>query len=414
LGLAGFRDQTYSRWVDIFAPLIASPVWVDNQKERSMATETTPAPDKAVQGAFQNGAVPRNRQPSMHLPLDHVDVGAGTITATVAPRSEGDAGLSHEMLREMYRYVALARSLDERIWQLNRAGKAPFVVSGQGHEAAQVGAAFALDRSQDIILPYYRDLALSLVWGLTADDIMMSVMAKAADPSSGARQMPAHFGSKRLRIISASSSVSTQLPIATGTAYAAKLRKTDQVSLVCFGEGGASKGDFHEACNFAGIHKLPVVFFCENNRYAISVPQDCQMAIDNVADRASGYGFPGIVVDGTDLLATYQATKEAADRARRGEGPTLIEAKVYRFHPHTSDDDDRAYRAPEEVKAWRQHDPNALFEARLLEIGVLSNESLNELKAEIRHEVDAATEASEQAPFPDPASFDRHVYAEGS
>jgi 2-oxoisovalerate dehydrogenase E1 component subunit alpha len=377
-----------------------------------MATETTPAPDKAVQGAFQAGTVPQNGKPAVHLPLDHVDVGAGTITATAIPPSEGDAGLSHETLREMYRYVALARALDERIWQLNRAGIAPFVVSGQGHEAAQVGAGFALDRTKDIILPYYRDLALSLVFGLTAEDIMMSVMARAADPSSGARQMPAHYGSRKLRIISGSSSVSTQLPLATGIAYASKLRKLDQVSLVCFGEGGASKGDFHEACNFAGIHKLPVIFFCENNGYAISVPQDSQMAIDNVADRASGYGFSGFVVDGTDLLAVYQIVKEAVDRARNGGGPTLVEAKVYRFHPHTSDDDDRAYRAPEEVKAWRGHDPVTLFEARLREIGALDNESLNELKASTKREVDAATEASEQAPLPDASTFDRHVYAE--
>jgi 2-oxoisovalerate dehydrogenase E1 component alpha subunit len=312
----------------------------------------------------------------------------------------------------MYRYVALARALDERIWQLNRAGIAPFVVSGQGHEAAQVGAAFALDRTKDFILPYYRDLALSLVFGLTAEDIMMSVMARAADPSSGARQMPAHYGSRKLRIISGSSSVSTQLPLATGIAYASKLRKLDQVSLVCFGEGGASKGDFHEACNFAGIHKLPVIFFCENNGYAISVPQDSQMAIDNVADRASGYGFSGFVVDGTDLLAVYQIVREAVERARNGGGPTLVEAKVYRFHPHTSDDDDRAYRAPEEVKAWKGHDPVALFEARLREIGVLDDDSFDELNASIKREVDAATEASEQAPLPDASTFDRHVYAE--
>jgi 2-oxoisovalerate dehydrogenase E1 component alpha subunit len=377
-----------------------------------MATETTPAPDKAVQGAFQAGAVSQNGHPAVHLPLDHVDVGAGTITATAIPSSEGDAGLPPETLREMYRFVALARGLDERIWQLNRAGKAPFVVSGQGHEAAQVGAAFALDRTKDFILPYYRDLALSLVFGLTAEDIMMSVLARAADPSSGARQMPAHYGSRKLRIISGSSSVSTQIPLATGTAYAAKLRKTGQVSLVCFGEGGASKGDFHEACNFAGIHKLPVIFFCENNRYAISVPQDCQMAIDNVADRASGYGFPGFVVDGTDLLAVYQIVKDAVDRAREGGGPTLVEAKVYRFHPHTSDDDDRTYRAPEEVKAWKGHDPVSLFEQRLREIGVLDDASFAEMSASIKRDVDAATDAAERAEFPDPTTFDRHVYAE--
>ena len=377
-----------------------------------MATETTRAPEGAIQGAFQAGTVSRNGVGAIHGPLDHVDVGAGTITATVAPPSVGDAGLPRETLREMYRYVALARAVDERGWQLNRAGRAPFAVSGQGHEAAQVGAAFALDRGRDIVLPYYRDLALCLVFGLSARDIMMSVMARAADPTSGARQMPAHYGSARLRIVTASSPVATQVPHATGTAYAAKLRGTGQVSLTCFGEGGSSKGDVHEACNFAGIHKLPVIFFCENNRYAISVPQDRQMAIDNVADRAAGYGFPGVVVDGTDLLAVYQVVKEAADRARRGEGPTLVEAKVYRFTPHTSDDDDRTYRSQDEVKAWRERDPLLLFEARLREVGALDDESLAEMRAGIKAEVDAATEAAELAPLPDPATFDRHVYAE--
>ncbi|HEV2107122.1 MAG TPA: thiamine pyrophosphate-dependent dehydrogenase E1 component subunit alpha [Thermomicrobiales bacterium] len=377
-----------------------------------MATEVTRVPDEAVKRAFEAGAVSRNGAISVHMPLDHVDVGAGTITAAVTPPSMGDVGLSHATLRELYSFVALARALDERMWQLNRAGRAPFVVSGQGHEAAQVGAAFALDRSKDVVLPYYRDLALSLVFGLTARDVMMSALARAADPASGARQMPAHYGSAKLRIITSSSPVSTQIPHATGVAYAAKLRGTGQVSLTCFGEGGASKGDFHEACNFAGVHKLPVIFFCENNRYAISVPLERQMAIDNVADRAAGYGFPGVIVDGTDLLAVYQVVKAAADRARRGDGPTLVEAKVYRFHPHTSDDDDRAYRSPDEVKAWRARDPLALFEARLREVGALDDESLAEIRTRITGEVDAATEAAEQAPFPDPVTFDRHVYAE--
>ena len=377
-----------------------------------MPTETIQAPDKAVQGAFQAGTVPKNGTGPLHLPLDHVDVGAGTITATVAPPSRGDAGVPHETLREMFYYVALARALDERIWQLNRAGKAPFVVSGQGHEACLVGAAFALDRSQDFLLPYYRDLALCLVFGLTAEDIMLSVFARAGDPLSGARQMPAHYGSAKHRIISASSVVGTQIPQATGVAYAAKLRRTGEVAVVCFGEGATSEGDFHEACNFAGIHKLPVLFFCENNRYAISVPQNLQLAIDNVADRAAGYGFPGVVVDGTDLLATYQVVKEAADRARRGEGPTLVEAKVYRFNPHTSDDDDRTYRSPDEVKAWKAHDPLALFETRLRDVDALDDASLAEIKQRVRAEVDAATDTAEQAPFPDPATYDRHVYAD--
>ncbi|HEY7033765.1 MAG TPA: thiamine pyrophosphate-dependent dehydrogenase E1 component subunit alpha [Thermomicrobiales bacterium] len=377
-----------------------------------MPTRSKKPPAKAVQDAFQAGAASPNGNGSLHLPLDHVDVGAGTITATVAPPSTGSAGLPHESLREMYSFMALARALDERIWQLNRSGKAPFVVSGQGHEAAQVGAAFALDRDNDIIIPYYRDLALCLVFGLTARDVLMGVLARADDAVSGARQMPAHYGSAKRRIISGSSVVGTQIPQATGTAYAAKLRRTGQVTLVAFGEGATSEGDFHEACNFAGIHKLPVIFFCENNRYAISVPQDKQIAIDNVADRAAGYGFPGVVVDGTDLLSVYQVIKDAADRARRGDGATLVEAKLYRFHPHSSDDDDRFYRDPHEVKAWRAHDPVARFDARLRELGALDDGTAAEIAARVKREVNAATESAEQAPLPDPATFDRHVYAE--
>jgi 2-oxoisovalerate dehydrogenase E1 component alpha subunit len=377
-----------------------------------MPTGTKKTPTKAVQDAFQAGTASPNGNGALRLPLDHVDVGAGTITATVAPPSTGDAGLSHETLREMYDFIALARALDERIWQLNRSGKAPFVVSGQGHEAAQVGAAFALDRDKDILYPYYRDLALSLVFGLTARDVLMGVLARAGDIVSGARQMPAHYSSAKLRIISGSSVVGTQIPQATGTAYAAKLRRTGQVTFVAFGEGATSEGDFHEACNFAGIHKLPVIFFCENNHYAISVPQDKQVAIDNVADRAAGYGFPGVVVDGTDLLSVYQVIKDAADRARRGDGATLVEAKLYRFHPHSSDDDDRFYRNPDEVKAWRAHDPVARFETRLRDLGVLDDASAADIAARIKQEVNAATEAAEQAPLPDPATFDRHVYAD--
>lgn len=371
-----------------------------------MATDTRRPPDGAITGAFNAGTstIP------VHLPQDHVDTGAGTITASVAPPSEGDAGVPQELLRDMYRTLALSRALDERMWQLNRSGKAAFVVSGQGHEAAQIGAAFALDRDLDIIVPYYRDLALSVAFGLTATDIMMGALARAADPTAGGRQMPAHYGSSKLRIITGSSPVATQIPIATGTAYASKLRKTGQVSLVCFGEGGSSEGDFHEACNFAGIYKLPVIFFCENNRYAISVPQSQQMAIDNVADRSVGYGFPGVVVDGTDLLAVYTTVRAAAERARRGEGPTLVEAKVYRFHPHTSDDDDRVYRSPDEVKAWRDHDPLKLFADRLREVGALSEEELSAISAEIRDEVNVATEAAEAAPYPEAETFDRYVY----
>jgi len=346
-----------------------------------MATEASSAQDKAVQKAFAGQSTLPG---SIHLPLDHVDVGRGTITAEVIPRSHGDAGLPPETLREMYETVALARALDERMWQLNRSGKAAFIVSGQGHEAAQVGAAFALERGRDIVLPYYRDLALGIAFGLTAREVMMAALARAGDPTSGGRQMPAHYGSRQRNIITSSSPVATQVPHATGTAYAAKLRGTGQVSLTCFGEGGSSKGDVHEAMNFAAVHALPVIFFCENNRYAISVPAELQMAIDNVADRAAAYGMPGVIVDGTDLLAVYQAVRDAAGRARNGGGPTLVEAKVYRFQPHTSDDDDRTYRDQQEVQAWKAHDPLALFEQRLRDLGVLDDARVAEIRARVR------------------------------
>ncbi|MDQ3695619.1 MAG: thiamine pyrophosphate-dependent dehydrogenase E1 component subunit alpha [Chloroflexota bacterium] len=313
----------------------------------------------------------------------------------------------------MYQALVRARSLDQRIWQMNRIGQAPFVVSGQGHEAAQIGAAFALDRERDVLVPYYRDLALCLAWGLTPADMMLSVLARAADPTSGGRQMPGHYGSSRLRIISGSSVVATQLPIATGVAYAAKLRGTGQVTIVTFGEGASSEGDFHEACNFAGIHRLPMIFFCENNQYAISVPQSLQLAIDHVADRAAGYGFPGVVVDGDDLLAVYHAVATAATRARTGDGPTLVEAKVYRYTPHSSDDDDRSYRDQDEVKARRARDPVRLFETRLRDLGLLDDEAIAAIQAAINREIDDATEAAEAAPLPDPATYDRHVYAGG-
>ena len=381
-----------------------------------MTTTTSTAPDEAVRQvrqAFEPG--PRGAGHPLdapHLPHDGVDLGRGVLSATVAPPSEGDAGLDHDLLRTMHRTLALVRATDERMWQLNRAGRAPFVVSGQGHEAAQIGAAFALDRERDWIVPYYRDLALAMAFGLTAEEIMLGALARAADPTSGGRQMPAHYGSRQRRILSGSSPVGTHLPHATGIAYAAKLRRTGEVTLVGFGEGATSTGEFHEACNFAGIHHLPVIFFCENNRYAISVPQHLQMPIEHVADRAVAYAFPGVVVDGTDLLAVHLAAREAVERARRGDGPTLIEVKVYRFTPHSSDDDDRTYRDQEEVKAWRARDPLALFEARLREVDALDDASFDEIKADVRREVDEATEAAERAPLPDPATFDRYVYAE--
>ncbi len=321
-------------------------------------------------------------------------------------------GLGDDQVLEMYETMLLARRIDERMWLLNRAGKIPFVISCQGQEAAQVGAAFALDKTKDYILPYYRDLGVVLTFGMTATDIMLSGFAKAEDPNSGGRQMPGHFGQRKNRIVTGSSPVTTQVPHAVGIALAGKMEKKDLVSFVTFGEGSSNQGDFHEGANFAGVHKLPVIFMCENNKYAISVPLSKQLACVKVSDRAIGYGMPGYTVDGNDPLEVFQAVKVAAERARRGEGPTLIETISYRLTPHSSDDDDRSYRAQAEVEEAKTRDPIFTFASYLKDIGVMDEQIEKEINKRIMKKVNEATDYAEQAPYAEPESALKHVYAE--
>lgn len=332
--------------------------------------------------------------------------------AEVKEKRHEELGLSDEQVLEMFRTMLLARKIDERMWLLNRAGKIPFVISCQGQEAAQVGAAFALDREKDYALPYYRDMGVVLAFGMTAKELMLSGFAKAGDPNSGGRQMPGHFGQKKNRIVTGSSPVTTQVPHAVGIALAGKMEKKDLVTFVTFGEGSSNQGDFHEGANFAGVHKLPVIFMCENNKYAISIPVEKQLACKNVSDRAIGYGMPGYTVDGNDLLAVYKAVKEAADRGRRGEGPTLIETVSYRLTAHSSDDDDRVYRDKEEVEEAKKNDSIVTFAAYLKEVGVLTEESEKQMLDEIMHIVNEATEYAENAPYAAPEDALKHVYAE--
>jgi 2-oxoisovalerate dehydrogenase E1 component alpha subunit len=321
-------------------------------------------------------------------------------------------GLTEDDLVRMHRTMVVARLCDEAQFRLNRQGKAPFVVPVSGHEGCQVGTAWPLTRGKDIFVPYYRDMAVCLVAGMTPKDVFLGVFGKADDPSSGGRQMPAHWGSRRLGIVSGSSPIGTQIPHASGIAYAMKYRGEDAVVGSWFGEGATSEGDWHEALNFAGIHKLPIVFVCENNLYAISVPLSKQAGVSDISVRAAGYGFPGITVDGNDVFACYEAMKPAVERARNGEGPTLIECKTYRFHPHTSDDDDRTYRTREEVEEARKKDPIVHFETYLKKFGVSTDERLEALRKELKEEVDTAVDEAWNAPDPDPQSALRHVFAE--
>jgi 2-oxoisovalerate dehydrogenase E1 component alpha subunit len=247
---------------------------------------------------------------------------------------------------------------------------------------------------------------------MSGRDIMTAQYATASDPSSGGRQMPGHYGYAAHHLVSVSSPVATQILHAVGIALAAKIRHTGQVAVAVMGEGSSNQGDVHEALNFAAIHKLPFVLVVENNGYAISVPAEKELSVKDVAVRASGYGMPGVIVDGTDVLACYAAAREAVDRARGGGGPTLIEAKVTRLTAHSSDDQQTKYRSADDLEAGKANDPVPIFRARLRDEGVLTDEVEAALAAEITGIVDDATDYAEAQPDPDPATALDWVYGE--
>jgi 2-oxoisovalerate dehydrogenase E1 component alpha subunit len=313
----------------------------------------------------------------------------------------------------MYWHMLRSRRLDERAWTLHRQGKIAFHISAMGHEATQVGAAFGLRRGHDYVVPYYRDLALMLALGYTGRHFMLGLFGKQGEPSSNARQMPSHWGYRAANVVSTSSPVATQIPHAAGIALGIKLRGDDRLALTCIGEGSTSQGEWYEGLNWAAVHQLPFICLVQNNVYAISVPIDKQMAVPNVADRAAAFGMPGVVVDGNDILAVYGVMRAAADRARAGEGPTLIEAKTYRITPHSSDDDDRSYRSRDEVEAWKKRDPILAFRAQLQSAGLLPSALVDEYEARAAAEVDDAVHHAQTAPYPDIEAAVSGVYAEG-
>lgn len=328
-----------------------------------------------------------------------------------SPPTTVSSRLSQARLLDLYSTMLLSRVLDERMWLLNRQGRGAFTISCQGHEAAQVGSAFAFRPGQDVIFPYYRDVGVVLTLGMTPRDLMLAFFARAADPSSGGRQMPNHFASAAHKIMSVSSPVATQIPQAAGAALAIKIRREPSVVAVYFGEGCTSSGHFHEGLNFASVHRLPVVFICENNGWAISVPREKQMAVPTVAERATAYGMPGVAVDGTDPIAVYEATAQAVERAQSGGGPTLIDARVCRLTAHSSDDDDRRYRSPEEIELARRQDPLDLFRQALQKRQILDNAIEDELRQRATTLVDEAVAFAEASPEPSPDTLRLHVYA---
>jgi 2-oxoisovalerate dehydrogenase E1 component alpha subunit len=322
-------------------------------------------------------------------------------------------GLSDEQLRAMLRNMLLQRQLDNRGFQLNRQGKIPFALGSEGHEAAQAGAAMAFVRGADVLAPYYRDLGLVLGVGYTPLEMLESMFARASDRSGG-RQFPNHYTNRSIGVLSFSSIIAAHCTHAVGVAYAFKYRNEPNRAVLCSnGEGATSEGEWHEAVNFAAVQHLPIVFFVQNNEWAISTPQSKQMAVANVADKAPGYGIPGDVCDGLDPVATYTAVKTALDRARSGGGPSIVEAKVYRFLSHSTDDDDRTYRDRTEIEEARSRDPVPRFEQRLVDAGIVSGDALKAMKADVLRDTNEATDTAEATPLPKASDLYRGVY-EGS
>jgi len=324
-----------------------------------------------------------------------------------------NAALTREQLRTILRIMLMQRAIDNRGFQLNRQGKIAIAMGSEGHEAAQAGAGTAFRRGTDVLYPYYRNTGWLLACGLPLRDFFASQFARASDRTGG-RQIINHVAARELGIASFSSVIAAHCAHAVGAACAMRTRgEKDRVVFCQFGDGATSEGEWHEAVNFAAVHKAPVVFLCENNRWAISTPQSEQMAVGNVADRACGYGIPGVVVDGFDPVAVYDAVRIARTRAAGGQGPTLVEAQCYRLLSHTTDDDDRTYRSSEEVQRYRDLDPIPRFEKRLLESGDLTAESLERMKGEIAAEIDRATDEAENEPLPQASELYTNVY-EGS
>jgi len=289
--------------------------------------------------------------------------------ATAAPASP-DGALSPDELLAAYRIMLLARATDERCLSLQRQGRIGFYVPASGQEAAQVGAARAL-LPEDWVFPAYRELGVALARGVPLETLLNQFIGNSGDVLKG-RQMPNHYGYREFRFVVASSPIGTQITQAVGAALAARHRKDPIVTISFFGDGATSSNDFHAGMNFAGVYRAPTIFFCENNQWAISLPREKQTRSTTLAEKAAAYGFPGVVVDGTDIFAVHRAVSEARTRAAAGDGPTLIEAQVYRFGPHSTSDDPHRYRTDTEVAHWKDTDPikrvrGLLVKARLLD-----------------------------------------------
>src|SRR5438093_2224939 len=308
--------------------------------------------------------------------------------------------------------MLVARRIDETMWTLRRQGKGHFVVSSAGHEAIGAAAGLVADMHQDFLAPHYRDLTACLAWGLQPREVMAHYFGRAADPCTGGRQPYAHWGSTERRILTQEGPQPNIVTHAVGVAFANRNLGSNAIVWIGFGDGGAQKGEVHEAMNFASIHQLAVVFCVENNLYTQSVPLRLESSVADLSVRAASYGMPGVSVDGMDLAAVYSAAKAAVDRARAGDGPSLIEAGTYRYMPNTSNDDDTRYRERAEGERWRERDPLTSVRARLLRQRGLDEAALMNVEQGIADEVAEAAAWAEAQPEAAPRDVLRHTWAE--
>jgi TPP-dependent pyruvate/acetoin dehydrogenase alpha subunit len=317
--------------------------------------------------------------------------------------------LNADELMEMFYWLRLIRGFDERLSLLVRQGKVRSgVYTGIGQEAIIVGSCHGL-RTGDYVCPLHRDLGAFLMRGVEPRVMMAQMFGKATGLSKG-RDSALHSGVPELGIFGNTSMLGANLPVAAGIALTFKMDRNDNIVVAYFGEGASNTGDFHEAMNFAGVHRLPVVFICENNLYAYSVPIEKSMAVEDVADRAESYGFDGVAINGNDVLAVYQAVKGARHRARSGEGPTLIECKTYRWHGH-SEHDKAFYRTDEELAMWKSRDPLVTFSAYLTQMNVLTPDRQQEIDLRVKTVLDEAVTFAEDSPDPLPEEAVSDLYA---
>ena len=317
--------------------------------------------------------------------------------------------IQRETLLRLYREMVRLRTLDERMMTLQRQGRVGFYGACTGQEAATLASAIALDPN-DWIFPALREGGAMLLRGFPLVPYLCQIFGNVGDETKG-RQMPSHMASKSVKQVSWSSCIGTQLPQAVGAAMAARIKGDKTVIAAYLGDGATSEGDFHVALNFAGVFKAPVVFVCQNNHWAISVPSSKQTASETIAIKAQAYGFPGVKVDGNDAVAVYLAVRAAVERARSGGGPTLVECETYRIGAHSSSDDPTRYRDEREVEQWKKRDPIELFRSRLTGWGYWTAREEDELRAKALEEVNAAIAEAEKKPDPPREGLFDDVYS---